>query len=134
MNITIENKKQKNSRTYLDTLIDKYEKKKFPTCEQKCVLKDLYQDIMKIKEIKSVESTDKSVEYYQIVKIVHENLSGIVTRLSELSDFIKKLPEDYAFRLQETFYSIFQKVKENKKSQGDIDMNMFDTLKMLMIR
>lgn len=119
--LSIENKKQKNSRTYLDTLIDKYEKKKFPTCEQKCVLKDLYQDIMKIKEIKSVESTDKSVEYYQIVKIVHENLSGIVNRLSELSDFIKKLPEEYQIMFVKK--KIFKHIKKCELIYKDDKIN-----------
>lgn len=93
--LALENKREKSNRTYLDSLITKYEKKKIPDCKESCIFRDLYMDVMRVKEIKSVETSNKSPEYYQIVKVVHENLLSIIERLSELSGFIKKLPAEY---------------------------------------
>lgn len=93
--LAYENEKNRSQKTYLDTLIDRYEKMKPVECDKDCVYKKLWADVMSVKEVKSVKKTTKSPEYYQIVKIVHENISTILEQLKECSDFIKKLPAEY---------------------------------------
>ena len=95
-----ENDEQTSSqKTYLDTLIDKYAKMKnyTPGCEKECIYKKLWDDVMSVREAKvsKIDKKRKSVEYYQIMSVVYENIQNILSQFRDLGDFIKKLPKEY---------------------------------------
>lgn len=92
--LSIENKKERSNKTYLDTLIDKYEKVKID-CEVSCPYKDLFHDVMKVKDLKPVTDAPKSAEYYQIMNIVHDNIIAIIEEFKQNQLFIQKLPDEY---------------------------------------
>ena len=92
--LSIENKKERSNKTYLDTLIDKYEKVKIE-CEVSCPYKDLFHDVMKVKDLKPVTDAPKSAEYYQIMNIVHDNIIAIIEEFKQNQSFIQKLPDEY---------------------------------------
>ena len=92
--LSIENKKERSNKTYLDTLIDKYEKVKI-SCEVSCPYKDLFHDVMNVKDLKPVKDVPKSAEYYQIMNIVHDNIVAIIEEFKQNQSFIQKLPDEY---------------------------------------
>ena len=92
--LSTENKKERSNKTYLDTLIDKYEKVKID-CEVSCPYKDLFHDVMKVKDLKPVTDAPKSAEYYQIMNIVHDNIIAIIEEFKQNQLFIQKLPDEY---------------------------------------
>lgn len=92
--LELENRKEKANRTYLDTLIDKYGGKKIK-CDNSCPYKELYKDVMMVKDLKPVTEVKKNSEYYQILKVVYENIMQIISQIKDNIYFITKLPMEY---------------------------------------
>lgn len=93
--VAIEKDKKRCEKTYLDTIIDKYGKLQKPTCKG-CFLTDLYDDIMRVKDIEpDISKTHRSAEYYQMVESVYDNISSVISdELGEVRDIVKKLPNE----------------------------------------
>lgn len=93
--IAIEKDKKNQEKTYLDTIIDKYGKLQKPSCEG-CFLTDLYDEIMRVKDIEpDTSKKHRSAEYYQMVESVYDNISSVISNeLGEVKDIVKKLPNE----------------------------------------
>lgn len=93
--VAIEKDKKRCEKTYLDTIIDKYGKLQKPTCNG-CFLTDLYDDIMRVKDVEpDTSKTHRSAEYYQMVESVYDNISSVISdELGEVRDIVKKLPNE----------------------------------------
>lgn len=93
--VAIEKDKKRREKTYLDTIIDKYGKLQKPTCKG-CFLTDLYDDIIRVKDIEpDTSKTHRSAEYYQMVESVYDNISSVISNeLGGVRDIVKKLPND----------------------------------------
>ena len=93
--VAIEKDKKRREKTYLDTIIDKYGKLQKPTCKG-CFLTDLYDDIMRVKDVEpDTSKTHRSAEYYQMVESVYDNISSVISdELGEVRDIVKKLPNE----------------------------------------
>ena len=93
--VAIEKDKKRREKTYLDTIIDKYGKLQKPTCKG-CFLTDLYDDIIRVKDIEpDTSKTYRSAEYYQMVESVYDNISSVISNeLGVVRDIVKKLPND----------------------------------------
>lgn len=93
--IAIEKDKKRQEKTYLDTIIDKYGKLQKPSCEG-CFLTDLYDEIMRVKDIEpDTSKKNRSAEYYQMVESVYDNISSVISNeLGEVKDIVKKLPNE----------------------------------------
>lgn len=93
--VAIEKDKKRREKTYLDTIIDKYGKLQKPACKG-CFLTDLYDDIMRVKDVEpDTSKTHRSAEYYQMVESVYDNISSVISdELGEVRDIVKKLPNE----------------------------------------
>lgn len=91
--ITIEAQENAERLSIIDRMVNRYSGIKID-CKEDCILKQLYSELMDIKDAVPVSDVKYTSEFYQMMKLAYENLTSIFSQINERKDFIAKLPDD----------------------------------------
>ena len=118
--LSIENESNRGRKTYLDTLIDKYQHVKID-CDRECPYKSLHNEILRPLTTKPVSEAKKDSEYYHYVSMVNDNLEYIIKSFEEWKEFIPKLPEK--IQMSFTVGNIFDNINKLGYIYNEKDIN-----------
>lgn len=91
--ITIEAEENAERLSIIDRIINRYSGVKVD-CKQDCVLKQLLQELLDIKDAVPVSDVKYTSEFYQMMKLAYDNLTNIFDQITEKKDIISRLPDE----------------------------------------